>query len=476
MLNLNTKRQKSDKVSKKEMQMPHTLVIIFAIIILVSIATYFVPGGAYERVVNESGKTVVVDGTFSFIESNPQGLVEILKSPLEGIVSASEIIAFLFVVGGAISIVSRTKAIDLGIVRLVNKLKGKEILIIPILSFIFSVGGAVFGMSEEAIPFITLILPLMLALGYDSILTVGVTYFSCILGFSTAMLNPFTVHVAQNIAGVEVGSGVGFRTVIWIITTFVGIVFLMYYAKKIKKDPTKSLVFELDSKKRDKLEININSHEDFTIKHKLILFLLALSIGVIIWGVLVKGFYISEIAAVFLAMGLLAGIIGRLSMNDIADSFIEGAKGMIGAAVIIGCAKGIVILSENAHIIDTVLYGLVGFVGKLPSIIAAYLMYIVQMIVNFFISSGSGQAAVTMPLLAPLGDLVGVQRQLSVLIFQLGDGFSNAIFPTSGILIASLGLAGVPYSKWVRWVLPIQAIMFLLSLGFITVAMMINWV
>lgn len=209
MLNLQKKREKSEDVMKKEMKMPHTLVIIFAIIILVSIATYFVPGGAYERAINEAGKTVVVDGTFSFVESNPQGLFAVLQAPLEGIMSAAEIIAFLFVVGGAINVVSRTKAIDLGIVRLVDKLKGKEILIIPILTLIFSIGGAVFGMSEEAIPFITLLLPLMLALGYDSILTVAVTYFACILGFSTAMLNPFTVHVAQNIAGVEIGSGVG---------------------------------------------------------------------------------------------------------------------------------------------------------------------------------------------------------------------------------------------------------------------------
>ena len=475
MLNLQKKRKKSDDLMKKEIKMPHTLVIIFGIILLVSIATYFVPGGAYERVVNEAGKTVVVDGTFSYVESNPQGLFAILQAPLQGIMGAAEIIAFLFVVGGAINVVSRTKAIDLGIVRLVSKLKGKEILIIPILTLIFSIGGAVFGMSEEAIPFITLLLPLMLALGYDSILTVAVTYFACILGFSTAMLNPFTVHIAQNIAGVEVGSGVGFRTVVWVITTTVGIAFLMYYANKIKKDPTKSLVYESDRKKKEKLEVNIHSHEDFTIKHKAILSLLAVAIGVIVWGVLVKGFYISEIAAVFLAMGLCSGIVGRLSLNDMADSFIEGAKGMIGAAVIIGCAKGIVIIAENAQIIDTVLHGLVGLIGNLPSLIAAYLMYIVQMIVNFFIISGSAQAAVTMPLLAPLGDLVGVQRQLSVLIFQLGDGFSNAIFPTSGILIASLGLAGVPYSKWVKWILPIQAIIFLLSLGFITVAMMINW-
>lgn len=475
MLNLQKKRKKSDDLMKKEIKMPHTLVIIFGIILLVSIATYFVPGGAYERVVNEAGKTVVVDGTFSYVESNPQGLFAILEAPLQGIMGAAEIIAFLFVVGGAINVVSRTKAIDLGIVRLVSKLKGKEILIIPILTLIFSIGGAVFGMSEEAIPFITLLLPLMLALGYDSILTVAVTYFACILGFSTAMLNPFTVHIAQNIAGVEVGSGVGFRTVVWVITTTVGIVFLMYYANKIKKDPTKSLVYESDKKKKEKLEVNLHSHEDFTMKHKVILSLLAVAIGVIVWGVLVKGFYISEIAAVFLAMGLCSGIVGRLSLNDMAEAFIEGAKGMIGAAVIIGCAKGIVIIAENAQIIDTVLHGLVGLIGNLPSLIAAYLMYIVQMIVNFFIISGSAQAAVTMPLLAPLGDLVGVQRQLSVLIFQLGDGFSNAIFPTSGILIASLGLAGVPYSKWVKWILPIQAIIFLLSLGFITVAMMINW-
>ena len=275
MLNLQKKQNNSDDVMKKEIKMPHTLVIIFGIILLVAVATYFVPGGAYERVVNEAGRTVVVDGTFSYIESNPQGLFAILQAPFEGIISAAEIIAFLFIVGGAINVVSRTKAIDLGIVKLVDKLKGREILIIPILTFIFSIGGAVFGMSEEAIPFITLLLPLMLALGYDSILTVAVTYLACILGFSTAMLNPFTVHIAQNIAGVEVGSGVGFRTIAWCITTTVGIILLMLYAKKIKKDPTKSLVYESDKKKKEKLDLNVNSHEEFTIKHKVILSLLA---------------------------------------------------------------------------------------------------------------------------------------------------------------------------------------------------------
>lgn len=471
----NERNSQNDGIMKKEMKMPHTLVIIFGIMLLVSIATYFVPGGAYERVVNEAGRTVVVDGSFAYLESNPQGIFEILQAPLKGIESAAEIIAFLFVVGGAISIISKTKSIDLGIVRLVNKLKGREILIIPIITLIFSIGGAVFGMSEEAIPFITLLLPLMLALGYDSILTVAVTYFACILGFSSAMLNPFTVHIAQNIAGVQVGSGVGFRTIVWFCITAIGIACLMLYAKRIKKDPTKSLVYDIDTEKREKLEVSIHTNEDFTIKHKIILSLLGLAIVIIVWGVLNKGFYISEIASVFLATGLLAGFIGKLSFNEIANAFIAGAKDMIGAAIIIGCARGIVILAENAQIIDTVLHGLVSMIGNLPSLIAAYLMYIVQIIVNFFISSGSGQAAVTMPLLAPLGDLVGIQRQLSVLIFQLGDGLSNALFPTSGILIASLGLAGVPYSKWVRWILPIQGILFAASIGFITIAYMINW-
>ena len=456
-------------------KVPHTLVIIFSIIILMAIATYIVPGGTYERVateVNGQIRTVVLNGSFQYVENEAQGLFQVMQAPVEGIQQSAEIIAFLFIVGGAFSLITRTKAIDSAIA---NIFKGNELLIIPIIFTLFSLGGATFGMTEEAIPFITILLPLMLALGFDSILSVGISYLGCIVGFATAMLNPFTVGIAQSIAEIPLFSGVVYRTITWVITTTVAVIFLMVYAKKIKKNPELSPVYKLDEEKREKLKENKNEEIKFTFAHKIIIASIGVCLAVIIWGVLKEGFWIPEIAAVFLITGIFAGIVGGLKADEMAEAFIDGAKDMIGAAMVIGFARAIVIIAENSQIIDTILFGLSSFIGKLPSLLAACVMLPVQMFINFFVISGSGQAALTMPILAPLGDLLEISRQTTVLIFQLGDGFSNAIFPTSGVLMACLGMAGVPYSKWFKWIMPLQIILFALAIIFITCAMLMGW-
>lgn len=456
-------------------KVPHTLVIISAIILLVAVATYLVPGGAYEKIVNEAGKTVVVDGSFKYVESKPQGVFDVLQAPIQGIIEGAEIIAFLFIVGGAFNIITKTKAIDFGIMRIVNVFKGKEIFIIPIIFFMFSLGGAVFGMTEEAIPFIAMMIPLTLVLGYDSIVAVAITYLACNTGFAAAMLNPFNVGIAQSIAEIPMYSGIEYRTLIWLVSTLVTIGFIMIYANKIKKNPKLSPVYESDQKKRQNLTDFESQDDQFLFSHKIILLLIALCMGTIVWGVLAKGFWIPQIAAVFLVTGLLAGIVGKLSLDEMADAFILGAKDMIGAAIMLGFARSIVILAENAGIIDTILFHLAQVLGSISGMLASYLMLPVQMFINFFISSGSGQAALTMPILAPLGDLIGISRQLTVLIFQLGDGFSNAMFPTSGILIACIGVAGIPYAKWLKWILPLQGVLFALGIAFITIAQVIGW-
>ena len=473
----NTRRGFFNKVNNG-IKVPHTLVLIFAIIVLVAIATYIVPGGAYERVVTEingQSRTVVLNGSFTYVENQAQGLFAVMQAPIKGLEQSAEIIAFLFVVGGSFSLITRTKAIDSAIAKVVNIFKGNEILIIPIIFTLFSLGGATFGMTEEAIPFVTILVPLMLALGFDSILAVGISYLGCIVGFATAMLNPFTVGIAQSIAEVPLFSGVEYRTLAWVIATTVGIIFLLVYAKKIKKNPEFSPMYKLDKVKREKLSETQSEDIKFTLAHKIIMASIAVCLVVIIVGVLKLGFWIPEIAAVFLITGLFAAIVGGLKADEMAEAFIAGAKDMIGPAMVIGFAKAIVIIAENAQIIDTILYGLSSFIGKLPSLLAACMMLPVQMFINFFVISGSGQAALTMPILAPLGDLLEISRQTTVLIFQLGDGFSNAIFPTSGVLMACLGMAGVPYSKWFKWILPLQVILFALGIIFITCAMLMGW-
>lgn len=471
-------RQSFWKKVSNGIKVPHTLVIIFSIIILMAIATYIVPGGSYDRViadVNGQSKTVVLNGSFHYVENEAQGLFSVMQAPISGLEQSAEIIAFLFIVGGAFSLITRTKAIDSAIARVVSIFKGNELLIIPIIFTLFSLGGATFGMTEEAIPFITILTPLMLALGFDSILAVGISYLGCIVGFATAMLNPFTVGIAQSIAEITLFSGVVYRSILWVITTIVGIIFLMIYARRIKKNPQLSPMYKLDEEKRKKLNKSENEEVKFTLSHKIIIASIGVCLAVIIWGVLRKGFWIPEIAAVFLITGIFAGIVGGLKADEMADAFVAGAKDMIGAAMVIGFARAIVIIAENSQIIDTILYGLSSFIGKLPSLLAACVMLPVQMFINFFVISGSGQAALTMPILAPLGDLLDISRQTTVLIFQLGDGFSNAIFPTSGVLMACLGMAGIPYSKWFKWILPLQIILFALGIIFITCAMMIGW-
>lgn len=474
MLSLNRSRVK-DKERTKEFKVPHTLVIISFILAIVAVATWVLPAGAYDRIVNDAGRTVVVDGSFSYVEQTPQGIFSLLQAPLEGMMGASEIIAFLFVVSGSIAIITKTRAIDAGMTNAVKSFKGKEMLMIPVITGLFSIGGAVFGMTEEAIPFITMLIPLCLALGYDSIMAMAISYMGCIVGFATAMINPFSVGVAQNIANVQAGSGVGYRTLVWAVTTIAATLFLMWYGRRIKRNPELSPVYEIDQARREQLKESENEHLEFTTRHKLILSLILLCLAGIVVGVLKFDFGISEIAALFLATGIVSGLIGRLSLDDMANSFVSGAKDMIGAAVVVGFARGIVILAENGQIIDTILYQLSNFIGQLPSLVAGYVMFFVQMFINFFISSGSGQAALTMPIMAPLGELVGITPQTSILIFQFGDGFSNAIFPTSAVLMACLGVSGIPWSKWVKWVLPLQLIFGALAIIFITVAILMGW-
>ena len=468
------------KEETKEFKVPHTLVIVTFILVIVALATWILPAGTYERIVNDAGKTVVVDGSFAYVDQTPQGLFSVLQAPIHGIVGAAEIIAFLFVVSGSIAIITKKtikpiEVVDAGITNAVKSFKGKEMLMIPVIMGLFSLGGAIFGMTEEAIPFIAMLIPLCLALGYDSIMAMAISYMGCIVGFATAMLNPFSVGIAQSIAQVPAGTGVGFRTIIWAVTTVASILYLMWYGRRIKRNPQLSPVYEIDQVRRQELEDAESEHLPFTFKHKVILASILVCLAAIVIGVLQFGFGIPEIAAIFFATGIICGFIGRLSLDDMANSFIHGAKDMISAAVVVGFARAIVIIAQDGQIIDTILYNLSNFIGQLPSLVAGYVMFFVQMFINFFISSGSGQAALTMPIMAPLGELVGITPQTSILIFQFGDGFSNAIFPTSAVLMACLGVAGIPWAKWIKWVWPVQLIFGGLAIIFITIAILMGW-
>ncbi len=447
-------------------KVPDVFVIVSALIVLAAAATWILPGGEFERRAEEvDGHTrqLVVPGSYQPAASNPQ-LFEVFTAPLRGFVKLAEIIVFIFLVGGAFFILNETGAIAAGTTRLARSLTGREFLVIPIVMTLFSFFGAAFGMCEEAMPFVLIFVPLALRLGYDSLVGVCLTFVAAGVGFAAAFLNPFTLQIAQGISGVKPVSGWEYRVVVWAITTALVIAWVMIYAARVRRNPRLSPMHDLDQQRRADLAAGDQSHAAFTWRHGLALSALGATIVAMIVGVVVLDWYITELGGLFLAMGVVAGACAGMGPNRLAAAFIAGVKDMAGAALIVGFAGGILVTLEDGGIMDTILHGLGTLTSTLPPLLSAWAMYVVQMTVNFFIPSGSTKAALTMPLMAPLADLSGITRQTAVLAYQLGDGFTNMIIPTSGVTIGTLAMARVPYGKWFRWHLPMQIAFVALSL------------
>jgi len=333
---------------------------------------------------------------------------------------------------------------------------------------IFSLAGATFGMSEETIPFVLVFIPLALALGYDSIVGAAIPFVGAGAGFAGAFLNPFTVQIAQGLSEVELISGWEYRTFCWLVLTTIAIAFVMRYATRIKKDPSLSPVFELDQKKRaralDQGDQALAVDSKMSTRNFGVLAVFTLSMVALVVGVTQYGWYIKEIAALFLLMGIVMGVVGGLNADGITSGFVDGAKDLLGTALIIALAKGIIVIASEGRIIDTMLHSLASLVGDMHPIFASQTMFGVQTVINFFVPSGSGQAALTMPIMAPLADLLGVSRQTAILAYQMGDGFSNLIIPTSAILMGVLALAEVPWETWAKWIIPLQLVFILAGL------------
>ena len=510
-------------------KVPHTYVIIFVIIIIAAMATWVIPGGTYEKNINGAGQTEL---TFHRSQSHPQTW-QVMTALFDGFEKGAGIIAFILIIGGTFWIINHTRAIDSGIGSFLTtiskmsrykaiRLIGTHNLIIVMIMLLFSVFGAVFGMSEETIAFIVILVPLAISMGYDSITGVSMVFVAAGVGFAGAMLNPFTIGIAQELSGLPMFSGIEYRLVCWILITATGIGYTLWYASKIRKDPTRSPVYEEDEYWRTKtantseeinpivprnawavwvllsvvliifavvyrttdLKIGNNTIGNIPLMpiialafiiagylslrqslHTFILTLLAFTIIVLITGVMGYQWYIAEIAGLFLTLGLAAGFANGESANDVTRLFIEGAKDILSAAMVVGLAAGIIIILENGQVIHAILYYMADGMREFGKIASIGIMYMIQTTINIFIPSGSAKAALTIPIMAPFGDLIGISRQATVMAFQFGDGFTNMITPTSGVLIGVLGMARIPYSKWVKWVFPL--IIFLTILGFI---------
>lgn len=469
------------------LRLPNTFVLLFAILALIALATWFVPGGKYDtHLVN--GKTLVDPAGFHAVASNPQGPVALLQAPIKGFVEAAQIIGFVLIVGGAFAVVQKTDAFD-ALIRSIARAHDRSAFVrnalIPVFVTLFSVGGATFGMNEEAIPFVLIFVPLALALGYDSVVGVAIPFLGSQVGFGAAFLNPFNVGIAQGIAGVPVFSGIAYRLAVWAAATLVTIVFLMWYAARVKRNPLLSPTHALDIEKRrehaQQAAADVASGampgqalDRMSDRHLAVLAVFGLSLAAMVVGVVRYGWFIDEIAALFLAMAVLAGLSARLSTDEWVAAFLQGARDLVGTALVIALARATLVIARDAHIIDTMLHGLMPLVQSASPVFAAQKMYLIQSVINFFIHSGSGQAALTMPIMAPLADLVGVTRQTAILAFQLGE-LSTPMIPTSGITVGVLALARIPWLTWVRWMVPLQIAYLILALLALAPPAMMGW-
>ncbi len=420
-------------------------------------------------------------GGFGFLNYVFEGLVSGDRSG-----SAVGICALILVVGGAFGIIMKTGAIDAGIYAFIKKTRGLERLALPLLFLLFSLGGATFGMAEECIPFAMIMVPFVIALGYDSIVAVTVTYVASQVGNAVSWMSPFSVAVAQGIAGVPVLSGATFRLVMWVVVTLASAGFMMAYAERIRKNPQKSVVYAEDSHFRSRMNSVSEEEKEFTLGHKLILLEMLAVLIWIIWGVTQRGFYIPEIASQFFVMGFATGVtaiifhLNGMTINGMASAFQGGVSDLAGTAVVVGMAKGILLVlggseADVPSTLNTVLYGIGTLLDGVPAFIGAWAMYIFQSLFNLVVTSNSGQAALTMPIMAPLSDLVGVPRQIAVLAYQLGAGFVDAFTPVSASLIGVLGVAGIEWGKWAKFQIKMQAFFFLMGTIIIAVAVAINF-
>ena len=465
---------------KEKFKMPHPVVLIYALVIFMVVLTWIVPAGEFQRreiEVGGSRRVVTVPNTFHRVEQVPARPQALLLAPIRGFQDGMLIIVFLLLIGGAFAVINESGAINLAIMKMTTAFSRHPRLhkfIIPSLMLVFSLGGSIFGMCEETIPFVLIFIPLSLSLGYDSLVGVAIPFLGAAAGFAAAFFNPFTVGIAQGLSNLPLYSGLGYRLLAWVIGTTITIAFVMVYAAKIKKNPRLSPVYELDRQRAPVADAVQNDLAAWNWRHRAVLLVFAAGILMLILGILLANWYIEEIAALFFGMGLLSGLVAGMSPSRIAQNFISGAKDMVGVAFVIACSRAILIIAQDGKILDTLLQSASGFISIFPRIVTAQMMFLTQCGINFFVHSGTAQAALTMPIMAPLSDLVHITRQTSVFAYQLCE-FVNPILPTSAVTMGILGMARISWEKWARWFLPLLLILMGLSLLLLIPPVLTHW-
>ena len=448
---------------------PTAYTILFVLIALVALGTWFVPAGQYDRVENtELEREVPVPGTYKTVDRNPQGIVDLFVAPIAGFYDpdggdarAIDVALFVLIIGGFLGIVTRTGALQVGIGRLMANMSGHERWSIPILMAVFAAGGTTYGMAEETLAFYALLIPIMLAAGYDSAVAAAVILLGAGIGVLGSTINPFATVIASDAAAIPFTDGMILRFVLLFAGWLVCSLFVMRYAARVKKEPSRSIVAD------QRAEIEAQFLKDrssaasakLTGKQRLVLVIFGLTFAVMVWGVAVEGWWMAQMSALFLAASILIGVIAWISENDFAEAFVDGARDLLGVALIIGIARGIVVVMDAGKMTDTILHAAEDLVTGLSSIIFVNGVFAVEVVMSFFVPSTSGLAVLSMPILAPLADFSGVDRSLVVTAYQSASGLVNLITPTSAVVMGGLAIARVPYQRWLRFTWPLLLVL-----------------
>lgn len=448
---------------KPGFRFPSAFTILFVLILIVAGLTWVIPAGQYARVPSEAlGRDVPVAGSYAAAEGNPQGLADILLAPVAGFydpasyaANAIDVALFVLVIGGFIGVVTATGAIDAGIRRAMVRAKGREGWMIPFLMALFALGGTTYGMAEETLAFYLILIPVMIAAGYDALVGVAIILLGAGVGVLGSTINAFSTVIASDAAGVSFAEGMTLRLIILAVCWCVTVVFVMRYAARVKADPSRSLVFDRKAANEAHFLQGAEAADGFSGLQKVVLGLFALTFAVMIWGVSTGGWWMAEMSALFLAAAIVIGLVARLGEARLVESFVAGARDLLGVALIIGLARGIVVVMDAGRITDTVLHAAELGVTGLPQTAFILVVWWIEVGLSFLVPSTSGLAVLSMPILAPVADFAGVKRELVVTAFATASGVVNLITPTSAVVMGGLAIGRVPYDRWLRFVWPL---------------------
>ncbi|MDR3779012.1 MAG: YfcC family protein [Collinsella sp.] len=466
----------------KQFKVPHVYAIIFALMVIFAVLTWIVPSGSYQRQ-EVNGREVTVAGTYeqsekTYIDEETgdevdlrQGVFDVLQAPTRGIQEAIEVVAFILIVGGSFQVITKTGAITSGMGRVVRRFKNKDILIIPIAMVLFALGGTSFGMAEETLPFFAIFMPIMMAMGFDSMTAFMVVFVGARTGYIASTINPFNVLIAQGILGIQGNPQLWLRMIAWVVLTAVAITWVVLYARRVKKNPESSITFEDDIAKKVEFAADESALDaEFTGRQKGVLAVFIAGMCLIIWGLVTQGWYMNEISVVFLAMGLLAGVIAGFSQDVIAQEFVAGIADFAFSAIVVGLARGILVIASDGMIIDTILNALATGLGGIPAVLFTTLLYAVENLLAILVPSSSGLAALTAPIFGPLTELMGLNPEAAVWALSMGSATMSLICPTSAILVAGLGVCKIKLGQWWKTVWKFFLVVSLINIVFVAIS------